>query len=62
MGLSAARIDTFSCGCQRAFIARMSGGRGEAEEELWPCGDHQFLLEEAPLRLVPVGARLLMDL
>ena len=62
MGMSAAREDTFACGCQRYYIARMVGDHGEDEEKLCPCNEHKFLLDEAPLRHVPVGAQLLMQL
>lgn len=55
------REDTFACGCQRYYIARMVGGHGEDEEKLYPCDVHKFLLEEAALRYVPVGAQLLMQ-
>jgi hypothetical protein len=62
MGLAGGRIDKFSCGCRRTFTARFSGGRGEAEEQLYPCDEHKFLLAEAPLRMLPVDSQLYLEL
>ena len=51
MGLSACRMDTFPCGCVRAYIARVGPAGGEGEERLYPCEEHKHLVP-APVEKV----------
>ena len=44
LGLSAARIDRFPCGCVRTYTAGMIGGIPTAKEELDPCPNHRDLV------------------
>jgi len=54
MGLSAARLDYFSCGCVRTYTASMLRGTAEAKEDLRPCSQHGGL---APSPAKPESVR-----
>lgn len=53
-GLSAVRLDTWSCGCIRKGTATMDGGIGEWQDEFIPCEKHKTKFEHKVYPKEPV--------